>query len=108
MIIKNNQDKSVYERIYDQVRRIPYGRVSTYGRIAGLAGGATARMVGYAMASLPDDSDVPWQRVINREGKVSPRKSGSGEIIQRKMLELEGVEFNDRDSVDLKIYLWQP
>jgi methylated-DNA-protein-cysteine methyltransferase-like protein len=62
-----------------------------------------ARWVGGAMASCPED--VPWQRVINSQGKVSLRPGGGG-IQQRLLLEAEGVDFNDHDRVDLKIYAW--
>ena len=88
------------------VRRIPPGRVATYGQIARLVRGCTARMVGYAMAALPDGSDVPWQRVINHQGRVSERTQGHGKEIQRTLLELEGIRFDDRDRVNLGEVLW--
>jgi methylated-DNA-protein-cysteine methyltransferase-like protein len=94
------RDAPVYERIYAVVRQIPAGKVATYGQIAGMVGGCTARMVGYAMAALPYDTDVPWQRVINRQGQVSPRSSGHGGAYQRQLLEAEGVEFNPKARVD--------
>ena len=103
---RNNGKFSLHQKIHDVVRMIPYGRVSTYGRISKMVGRCTARMVGYAMAALPDGSDVPWHRVINREGRVSQRSGGDGEIIQRKMLELEGVEFDRHGRVDLASRLW--
>lgn len=84
----------VYERIYAVVRQIPAGRVATYGQVAAIVGNCTARMVGYAMAALEYHSDVPWQRVINRQGKVSPRTGGSGSAKQRQLLEAEGVRFD--------------
>ena len=98
--------KSIYDRIYDMVRRIPLGRVATYGQIARLVGGCTPRMVGYAMAALSSDRDVPWQRVVNREGKVSPRSVGHGDAIQRSLLEDEGISFDRRDRLDLTRYKW--
>ena len=73
----------VYERILDVVRQIPAGRVATYGQVAMIAGGCTPRMVGYCLAALDPGSDVPWQRVINYKGKVSPRSSGHGSQGQR-------------------------
>ncbi len=63
-------------------------------------------MVGYAMAALPEGSDVPWQRVINHQGRVSERTQGHGKEIQRTLLELEGIQFDDRDRVDLGQVLW--
>lgn len=97
---------SLYARIYAQVRRIPRGRVSTYGRIARLAGGCGARQVGYAMAALPMGSGVPWQRVINYKGEISPRKHGDGAGSQRRCLEVEGICFTPQGRVDLKRYGW--
>ena len=63
-------------------------------------------MVGYALASLPDGSDVPWQRVINSQGRTSSRRDGYGHLAQRSILESEGVVFDEQDKVDLKKYLW--
>lgn len=96
---------SLYNRIYALVRQIPPGRVTTYGRLAREAG-CTARTVGFAMASLPAGHDVPWQRVINSRGEVSPRRSGDGDLIQRSLLEAEGVCFDQRGRVDLSRYGW--
>ena len=63
----------LYGRIYAVVHHIPPGQVATYGQIARMVGRCTARAVGYAMAALPCDTDVPWHRVINSQGKISPR-----------------------------------
>jgi methylated-DNA-protein-cysteine methyltransferase-like protein len=94
-----------YKSIYEAVRKVPYGRVSTYGRIAKIVG-CSARMVGYAMAALPEDEDAPWHRIVNREGRISLRTWTDGDLVQRKMLELEGVVFDDRGGIDLSVYLW--
>ena len=89
-----------YQRIYQVVRQIPEGKVTTYGQIASLVGDCTARMVGYAMASLPNGSDVPWQRVINSQGKISPRGDlGGGAEYQQIRLEEEGVRFSPEGKV---------
>jgi methylated-DNA-protein-cysteine methyltransferase-like protein len=96
----------VYERIYVVVRQIPYGQVATYGQIAAIVGGCTARMVGYAMAALPFGTDVPWQRVINRQGKISPRSGGQGGALQRQLLEEEGVQFDSQGRVDFNQVGW--
>lgn len=103
-----------YQKVWDLVRQIPLGKVSTYGKIAAmlppppgmdikayLAFGA--RWVGGAMAACPQG--VPWQRVINSQGKVSLRPGGGGSD-QRELLENEGVVFDEHDRVDLKIYAW--
>jgi methylated-DNA-protein-cysteine methyltransferase-like protein len=63
-------------------------------------------MVGYAMAALPFDSDVPWQRVINRQGQVSPRVGGNGSAVQRQLLQAEGVHFNQNGRVDFNQVGW--
>lgn len=96
----------VYERIYAVTRQIPPGRVATYGQIAQIVGGCTARMVGYAMAALPHPTDVPWQRVINRQGTVSPRSSGHGSARQRQLLEAEGIKFDTQNRVNFEEVGW--
>ncbi|MFW5713096.1 MAG: MGMT family protein [Brevefilum sp.] len=98
----------LHERIYAMVRRIPPGKVCTYGRIAELVGGCTARMVGYAMAALKNNNkpNVPWQRVINAKGKVSVHGDGFGNALQRIKLEEEGIEFDKKDRIDFAHYGW--
>lgn len=96
---------TLYERIYGVVRRIPRGRVSTYGRVA-KAVNTGARQVGYAMASLPPGSNVPWHRVINHRGEISLRKDGLRSPHQRRLLEAEGVSFDPRGRINLKQFLW--
>jgi methylated-DNA-protein-cysteine methyltransferase-like protein len=96
----------LHERIHAVVRLIPAGRVATYGQVAAIVGDCSARMVGYAMAALPYDTDVPWQRVINRMGKVSPRSGGSGAAWQRQLLEAEGLHFDDDGRVDFAVAGW--
>lgn len=97
-----------YDRYYDVVRRIPEGRVTTYGAVASLAArDGRARQVGYAMAALPHGTDVPWHRVINARGEISPRGGGSpGGLIQRQRLEGEGVTFDHHGRVDLDTFGW--
>ena len=96
----------VYQNIYDVVRQIPKGKVATYGQIAKIIGRCTARMVGYAMAALPWGVDVPWQRVINYRGEISPRAHGDGSIRQRKLLVGEGIRFDSQGQVDFKKVRW--
>ena len=99
-------DTPLYERIYSIVRQIPPGKVGTYGQVASLVGSCTARMVGYALAALPYDTDVPWQRVINRMGGISPRSGGAGGALQRQLLEAEGVTFDEAGRVDFAVAGW--
>jgi len=85
------------------VRRIPRGRVATYGDVAEAAGlEGHARQVGYALHDLPSGSNVPWHRVINAKGEISVRSAGDSHELQRLLLEAEGVEFNLAGRVDLK------
>ena len=96
-------------RIYGAVRRIPSGRVSTYGSVASAAGiPGHARQVGYALAALDSESDVPWHRVVNARGEVSERSGDrSSERLQRALLEAEGVAFDPRGRIDLKRFRWK-
>ena len=98
----------LYDRIYAMVRLIPPGKVTTYGRIAELVGGCTARMVGYAMAALKRGTapDVPWQRVINAQGKISIHGDGFGNAMQLELLKQEGVIFGENGRVDFSVYGW--
>ncbi|HMB15928.1 MAG TPA: MGMT family protein [Pelovirga sp.] len=84
---------SLYQHIYHLVKLIPRGQVSSYGRLARLAG-TTPRVVGFALAALPEQSAVPWQRVINSQGRVSARKDSDRAKLQRVLLEAEGVGFD--------------
>ncbi len=95
-----------YRRIYRVVRRIPRGRVATYGQVAKLAGlSGQARLVGYALHALAED-DVPWQRVINARGAISLRSFEGPELTQRELLEREGVRFDTEGRVPLARYRW--
>jgi methylated-DNA-protein-cysteine methyltransferase related protein len=99
-----------YEAIYATIRRIPPGKVATYGQIASLAGlPKRARLVGTALRETPDGLDLPWQRVINAGGRVSPRGGlGVEEGYQRHLLEEEGVVFSPGGRVDLERFGWDP
>ena len=99
-----------YRAIYAAVSRIPRGRVATYGQIAELANlSGHARLVGYALHALPEGVPVPWHRVVNAKGTVSRRRSGSGhDVLQRRMLEREGVKFNREGKLSLAVYRWRP
>jgi methylated-DNA-protein-cysteine methyltransferase-like protein len=98
-----------YARIYTVVRRIPRGRVATYGQIAELAGlPGHARQVGYALHALPEGSAVPWHRVLNARGTLSLRRDSGGEISQRLRLEQEGVRFDAGGRIALERVRWRP
>ena len=103
----NVNDKTYRERVYEIVRRIPQGKVMTYGQLAIMLGeGYTARTVGYVMHGSPDD--VPWQRVINSQGKCSTGKLTMPVNLQQELLEAEGVKFNASGKCDLGTRQWHP
>ena len=98
--------KNTFEKIYDTVRKIPFGKVATYGQIARMVGNPRlSRAVGYAMHSAPED--VPCQRVVNRFGGLADAFQPFGKETHRMLLEIEGVEFKADGCVDLEKYLWQ-
>jgi methylated-DNA-protein-cysteine methyltransferase-like protein len=98
----------VRARIYAVVKRIPRGRVATYGQVATLAGlDGHARQAGYALHDLPPRSNVPWHRVINAKGEISPRSAGDSHELQKMLLEAEGVVFSLDGRVELKTYRWK-
>ena len=101
---------SSYPRIYAVIRRIPRGRVATYGQIATLAGlPGQARLVGYALNALSAPTSVPWHRVINASGRVSLCRAGQGgELTQRMLLEREGISFGIGGQVNLERVGWRP
>lgn len=101
---------SAYDRIYAIVRRIPSGRVTTYGEVARLAGlPGRARQVGYALAALRDGTSVPWHRVVNAQGRLSLARSGSPSgVTQRLRLTREGVRVDAADRVSLARFAWKP
>ncbi len=100
---------SVYACIYAVVRRIPRGRVASYGQVAELAGlPGGARQVGYALHALGPASTLPWQRVVNARGSVSPRSLPGWERVQREYLEDEGVVFSPNGRIDFERHGWKP
>ncbi len=101
--------ESRWERVYAVVRRIPRGRVATYGDVAALAGlPGRAREVGWALHALDDESRVPWQRVVNARGEVSARGEPAAARVQRALLEREGVRFGANGRIDLAKRRWSP
>ena len=95
------------ERVFEIVRRIPSGRVMTYGQLAEILGeGYTARTVGFVMHSA--DQSVPWQRVINAQGACSTGRVIVPPDLQQRMLVSEGVLFNEKGRCDLSRYRWTP
>ncbi|MCM3869806.1 MAG: MGMT family protein [Pyrinomonadaceae bacterium] len=100
-------DPGYRERVYLIVRTIPRGRVMTYGQLAEILGeGYTPRTVGFVMHASGDKT--PWHRVINAQGACSTGKVVLPHDKQQRMLEREGVSFNERGRCDLEKYLWIP
>ncbi len=99
--------RQVYRNVFNAVALIPKGRVASYGQIASMVDGCTARMVGYAMSAIPEGIDLPWQRVVNSQGRVSSREDREGMACQRKLLEAEGVRFRESGTIDMKKYRWE-
>ena len=100
-------EKTVFERIYDIVRKIPYGKVATYGQVAMIAGNPRwARAVGYALHANPDPEGIPCYRVVNRFGRTAPAFAFGGEERQAELLRAEGIEVSEDGTVDLEMYLW--
>ena len=100
---------STFSLIYDVVRRIPHGKVASYGQVALLAGNPRwARVVGYALHVNPRPGTIPCHRVVMRDGSLTTGFAFGGLDAQRALLECEGVSFTDDGRVDLQRHRWQP
>lgn len=105
MVINMN----TFHKIYEQVKKIPEGKVATYGQIALMAGNPRwSRVVGYALHSNPEPGVIPCHRVVNKDGKLSKAFAFGGENVQRDILVSEGVIFIDENTVDLKNCRYTP
>lgn len=100
------QRSDLYQRIDTMVNCIPRGKVASYGQIAKLVGSCGARQVGYAMSALSENSEVPWHRVVNSQGKISSRGS-EGHELQRILLESEGIVFSSSGKINLETFRWR-
>ncbi len=102
-------EPSFFERVYRVVKRIPRGKVASYGQIAALLGQPrAARTVGWALSSLTREQavEVPWQRVINHAGRISISRADLSADVQRSLLEAEGVKFDETGHVDWQRFGW--
>jgi methylated-DNA-protein-cysteine methyltransferase-like protein len=100
--------KTFYQRVVDIIKKIPHGKVATYGQVARYAGNPqAARQVAYILHASSGKENLPWHRVINSKGSISlkPRR---GYELQKQLLEKEGVVFNRDDCIDLQQFLWLP
>lgn len=106
------EEPRLYDLIYAIVRQVPHGKVATYGQVARIAGRCSAQMVGFALAALGTYStrdgfaEVPWQRVINAQGRISPHGFGMGGHVQHQLLEEEGIIFSPEGVIDLDRFGW--
>ncbi len=97
-----------FEKVYEQVKLIPLGKVATYGQIARLCGNKRmSRQVGWALHVNPEPYSIPCHRVVNRNGKVSSAFAFGGANVQYELLKNEGVNFRDNETVDLKKHIWE-
>lgn len=96
------------DRVYALVRRVPRGRAVSYGGVAAMLGSPrAARGVGTALSALPPDTDVPWWRVVNRNGEISIKGDPGVAALQRRLLEKEGVAFDRRGRLDWEKHGWR-
>ena len=102
-------EKSFFEKCYEVARKIPYGRVTTYGAIGRYLGAArSARMVGWAMNASHTHDDIPAHRVVNRKGLLTGKHHFEGTNLMQQLLESEGLTIQENQIVDLSNYLWDP
>jgi len=101
------QKGNFFERVYDEVRKIPKGKVMTYGQIASRIGTRDARRVGHALHANKDGSGIPCHRVVNKEGRLAPGYAFGGPNEQRNRLLIENIKFTDETRVDLKSCMLQ-
>ncbi len=98
-----------FEKVYEVVRRVPYGRVTSYGAIARYLGtGRSARVVGWAMNQSHGMDDVPAHRVVNRNGLLTGKHHFEGTRLMQQLLESEGIRVSDNQIVDFQRHFWDP
>ncbi len=103
----NGDYMNTFEKIYDAVRKIPRGKVCSYGQIAAMAGNPRwSRVVGYALHVNPEPGTIPCHRVVTKNGEVSKAFAFGGENMQRVLLAEEGIEFLDDGRINMKKYSW--
>lgn len=103
------KELNFFERVYEVVRKIPYGRVSSYGLIARYLGSPqSARMVGWAMNASHNIDDVPAHRVVNRLGLLTGKHHFEGTNLMQQLLENEGIEIEDNQIINFDQFLWDP
>ena len=106
MNTSNKPKGYLFRSILDIVRQIPEGKVATYGQIAAMAGTQNPRLVGFALAGLKNETDIPWFRVINSKGQISFPENSDGFKIQYSLLKNEGIRFGAKNHINLEQYRW--
>lgn len=103
------EKNSFFDKVYEQVKRIPYGKISTYGAIARKIGSPqSARMVGYALNASHGRGDVPAHRVVNRKGLLTGKQHFDGSNLMQQLLESEGIAVKNNQIIDFDKHFWQP
>lgn len=103
------EEASFFERVYQVVKQIPYGSITTYGAIAKVLGSPqSARMVGWALNASHGDTAIPAHRVVNRQGLLTGKHHFQGKNLMQQLLENEGVVIKDNKIVDMQRYFWDP
>jgi methylated-DNA-protein-cysteine methyltransferase-like protein len=103
------KEENFFERVYEVARKIPYGKVTSYGAIANfLASSGSARMVGWAMNASHGRDDIPAHRVVNRVGLLSGKHHFDGTNLMQQLLESEGIEVQNNQVVDFQKHFWDP
>lgn len=104
-----SKNDNFFEKVYEVARKIPYGRVTSYGAIAKYLGAArSARMVGWAMNSSSKHKDVPAHRVVNRNGILTGKHHFQGTNLMQQLLESEGIKVIDNKIIDFDVLFWHP
>lgn len=102
-------EKDFFQRVYEVVKQIPYGRITTYGAIAKKIGAPkSARMVGYALNASHLNEEIPAQRVVNRKGLLTGKHHFQGTNLMQQLLENEGVKIKDNTVQNFKEHFWEP
>ena len=103
------KEDNFFERVYEVARKIPYGKVTSYGAIAkALGAGRSARTVGWAMNACHGQDDIPAHRVVNRLGFLTGKHHFEGTNLMQQLLESEGIQVTDNQIIDFKKHFWEP
>ncbi len=102
-------DSDFFQKVYEVVKQIPYGKITTYGAIAKKIGASrSARMVGYALNASHLNEDIPAHRVVNRKGVLTGKHHFQGTNLMQQLLESEGIKIKDNTVQNFDDYFWEP